>query len=227
MTIEKIADGLYHHKNRVVYFTSLGGNLYLGKFINGSDCIGSLAKTGDIVKDLWCSSRLMASDEPCRGMNWSAEVSINIPDRLDYVEGIISYEPKIEFYGKFVDQITQYASKLAGREVNEVEASQMILNKEFKLVIVSCDIIREDERTIAYSNRGKVFMRHFKHHCQYGELPSEDIRISDAKEVYEWVKEHSFEVLSTKVSLLDIISNALRQPGEIKVAWDRAINRGR
>lgn len=218
---ERIADGLYVHNNRVVYFTSSDEQLYFGKFISGSDCIGNIVETHCIFENLMCALQLIESTEYCKGRYWSAEASIPLAEKLGKVEGLMTGEPEFMFYGRFKDQILHYASSVAGRQVDEAEAAQMIIMGDLKFDLVDCEIIQQDERTTIYSTQGKPFMRYIAP-CWYGTLPENDNRISDAAEVYTWVKMNSQEAFSSKGKTLShLIMDALNQSQEIRKAQQR------
>ncbi len=214
--LERIADGLYVHNNRVVYFTSSDEKLYFGKFISISDCIEKVIETHDTFENLMLAFQLIESMEACKGRYWSAEAKIPLAEKLGKVEGLMIGEPEFIFYGQFKDQILHYASSVAGRQVDEAEAAQMIVRGDLKFDLEDCEITQEDERTIVYTAGGKPFMRYISP-CWYGELPEVDPRILDAAEVYSWVRANSQEVFSSKgKDLPQLIMDALRQFEEIR-----------
>lgn len=220
--LDRIADGLYVHKDRVVYFTSSDTELHFGKFISISDCIGNIIKTHSIFENLMYALQLIESMEPCKGRYWSAEAKIPLTERLGPIKGLITIEPEFIFYGPFKDQILHYASIVADRQVDEAEAAQMIIRGDLKFDLEDCEAIQEDEHTTVYTTHGKPFMRYISPSCSYGELPEGDPRILDAADVYTWVKENSQEVLSSRgKDLPRLIMDALSQSGEIMKAQQR------
>lgn len=217
MKPKRIADGLYTHDSRILYFAAFSNMLNFGKFIKLSDCPANKVQENTIFHNLMYVSRLIVSLEECKGRYWSVDVPIQLPEHITSIEGLLFDTPHVDFYGEFRRQLMEKVSSVADHPISYRELQEIYLKGKIPIILVGGKWEKEDPRTIIYYFNDEILIR-YKPPCWYAPLKEEDERVEDANEIYQWTKENIGTILKEcKRTLKDRIMSALNQQSQVKL----------